>query len=166
VSDRILFQSKAAPEFRFLSNFHLAPISVGDDTFASNEHFYQACKTTNDFDYRKVRDAKTCGQARRLGQEVKCREDWERPHPCLCAGVQLSVKDHAMYQGCLLKFWQNEDIRKQLLDTGERELVEFAPWGDEYWGATVNPDGTLKGKNRLGQILAMVRDTIRKTPTP
>lgn len=161
MSDRILFQSKGAADYRFLSNFHVAPVTVGDDVFQTNEHFYQACKTVGDHEYRRIVEAKTPGYARRLGQEVRCRDDWEKEHPCQCGG-SLSVKDHSMYQGLLLKFWQNDDIKEKLLATGDRELVEFAPWGDEYWGATVNENGTLKGKNRLGQLLMQVREEIRK----
>jgi ribA/ribD-fused uncharacterized protein len=73
------------------------------------------------------------------------RRDWER------------VKDDVMCRGVLRKFETHADLRAVLLGTGDEEIVEDAP-RDSYWG--IGASGT--GKNRLGQILMEVRETLRR----
>jgi ribA/ribD-fused uncharacterized protein len=59
-----------------------------------------------------------------------------------------------MIMGLRGKFDQNKDIRKKLLDTGNRELHEHTS-RDKYWG-----DGGAKktGKSRLGVLIMQVRE--------
>ncbi|EPS45004.1 hypothetical protein H072_970 [Dactylellina haptotyla CBS 200.50] len=64
------------------------------------------------------------------------------------------------------KFTQNEDLKKQLLETGNKELVEASPrdriWGVGF-GAVNAPKSRAKwGLNLLGKALMDVRETIRK----
>lgn len=64
-------------------------------------------------------------------------------------------------QGSRLKFKQNEDMKAQLLATGERELVEASPF-DKIWGVGFNakqaPSKRGKwGANLLGKALMAVR---------
>jgi hypothetical protein len=51
---------------------------------------------------------------------------------------------------------QHEYVRRKLLATGDRELIENS-WRDSYWGW--GPDRA--GLNMLGQLWMMVRDEIR-----
>ncbi|KAF3905700.1 hypothetical protein AA313_de0200702 [Arthrobotrys entomopaga] len=69
-------------------------------------------------------------------------------------------------KGNYLKFTQNEDLKKQLLETGNKELVEASP-RDKIWGVgfgIVNaPSQRARwGLNLLGKALMEVRETIRK----
>lgn len=59
-----------------------------------------------------------------------------------------------MLIGLRAKFSENEDLKKKLLDTGDRVLRQHTG-ADKYWG-----DGGVKntGKNRLGILLMQVRD--------
>lgn len=57
-----------------------------------------------------------------------------------------------MYEGLKLKFTQNADLKKQLLETGDRELIEHTR-KDKYWG----DGGNGTGKNRLGILLMKLR---------
>ncbi len=66
------------------------------------------------------------------------------------------------------KFIQNEDIRKELLSTGNELLAECSPF-DKKWGIGIDindPDRLVvskwKGKNLLGRILMEVREEIRE----
>jgi predicted NAD-dependent protein-ADP-ribosyltransferase YbiA (DUF1768 family) len=68
--------------------------------------------------------------------------------------------------GILAKFQQNEDIKKVLLATGSKTLVEAAPH-DRIWGiglaekdAVLIPEAQWKGKNLLGKVLMDVRSKL------
>ena len=72
------------------------------------------------------------------------RPDWEQ------------VKEDVMYKALQAKFSQHNDLRKLLLDTGERTLIEHSPH-DSYWG----DGGDGSGKNKLGELLMKLRDEVR-----
>lgn len=61
-----------------------------------------------------------------------------------------------MYEICLAKFSQNENLKARLLETGDKHLEEGNTWGDKIWG-TVNGEG----ENNLGKILMRVRAELR-----
>ena len=70
-----------------------------------------------------------------------------------------------MTQGVRAKFEQSEDLGRQLLSTGERQLI-YADRYDPFWGigflmveAFDNED--CWGKNKLGEILTEVRKRLR-----
>jgi ribA/ribD-fused uncharacterized protein len=163
-NDPIYFQSKGAEEFRFLSNFYFSPIvhkfnrflsSIAQegDTYASVEHFYQALKATTREDHELVRLTGSPKEAKCMGSTIKLRSDWEDGAPC----IDLSFKELVMLHGLRMKFNQHEDLKQKLLDTGDRDLIEYAPWGDTYWGV----DKKKFGQNRLGKLLMTVRAGLR-----
>ena len=55
------------------------------------------------------------------------------------------------------KFTQNEPLKKLLLDTGDRTLIEHTT-NDSYWGN----GGDDSGKNRMGDLLMRVREDIKR----
>ncbi len=126
-----------------LSNF--APCSVWFDKhiYGSTEHAYQASKTLNKNERRKIRRIASPNEAKKEGQLVTLRKDWE------------SVKIGIMEQLLLEKFAQEPD-RTILLSTGEVELVEGNWWGDKFWGQC--PLGV--GENHLGKLLMKTRTAL------
>lgn len=56
-----------------------------------------------------------------------------------------------------LKFTQHEDLKEELLATGDAELVEDSD-KDAFWG--VGADG--KGRNELGKALERLRTKLRQ----
>ena len=73
-----------------------------------------------------------------------------------------------VFKGNLAKFSQNELLKSELLNTGNRQFVEASPY-DTIWGIGMGLDNPLindptkwKGLNLLGQVLTFVRDTLRK----
>ncbi|KAI0950876.1 hypothetical protein AcW1_008067 [Taiwanofungus camphoratus] len=56
------------------------------------------------------------------------------------------------------KFTQHQDLREELLATGDAELVENSD-KDSFWG--IGAHG--KGRNELGKALERLRDQLRKT---
>lgn len=127
----------------FLSNFYYAPIVYEGVRYNSTEVAYQASKTLYDSDKKKFVGL-TSPEAKRLGREIKLRDDWE------------SVKDQIMYEVCWLKFSTHQDLKESLLATGDEELIEGNWWGDTYWGVC---NGI--GKNQLGKTLMRIRAELR-----
>mgnify|MGYP005829106123 CR=1 FL=1 len=145
--ERILFQSKSAPEFRFLSNFHSKLMTIDDERWMSVEHYYQASKSVDPETRKMIKNCLTPAEAKKLGRYVDLNcfpGDWEK------------VKESFMLRAIRAKFTQHADLREKLLLTKGFELVEYAPWGDTYWGV----DKELKGQNRLGHLLMQVREEL------
>lgn len=89
---------------------------------------------------------------------VKPRPDWDL------------VKDQIMYNIVTAKFEQDPKLKEILLNTGDKILVEHT-LRDKYWGdggfcgngiPEVDKGGTMKGLNKLGNILMRVRDELRR----
>ena len=77
------------------------------------------------------------------------------------------MRQAAAIRGLLAKFTQNEDLKKQLLDTGDAVLVECA-YSDKIWACGIGLDNDdrfytdkWRGQNILGFALMEVRSIIR-----
>ena len=127
----------------FLSNYYVVPVTYNGLTFQSNEAAFQAQKTLNEGQRRKFTKLAP-NKAKAKGRSVLLREDWEE------------VKDQIMYEICLAKFTQNEELKEKLFATGNEELVEGNTWHDTYWGVC-----NRRGKNKLGKILMRIREELR-----
>ena len=123
---------------------------MGGESWPTVEHYFQAQKFGGagcEVHRERIRESNSPAQAKRLGQSRKypLRRDWER------------VKEGIMKQALRGKF-RDPGLRKLLLSTGKRRLIEASPY-DSYWGE--GRDG--KGKNRLGVLLMELREELRKT---
>ena len=93
---------------------------------------------------------------------VKRLSKFVRP---VAAWTQMQVQLLAELTEC--KFGQHPELREALLDTKERRLIEATR--DTFYGAgetlqTIEANiNTFKGANKLGTILANIRDNISKT---
>lgn len=125
-------------EYRFLSNFYPSPIKWHDGIYPTVEHIFQAFKTIDPEERDEIRNAKTPGEAKRLGRKVTLRPDWN--------DIKIEVMNNFLQS----KF-RIPELRNKLMDTGTRELIEGNTWGDRFWGV----DGT--GKNELGKLLMEIR---------
>lgn len=134
-------------EFFFLSNFFPATVDYEGITYPTSEHAYQAAKTLDVSERKRIAALKSPSQAKTEGRKLKLRDDWER------------VKFDVMEQVVRIKFATNDDLKRKLLDTSDRHLEEGNDWGDKLWG-TVNGEG----ENRLGKILMKVRAELRDKP--
>ena len=140
-------------EFVFLSNFHQCLVCHDALPFMSSEHAYMFSKL--DLDkytnvqlneiHRKINDM-SCKEVKKWGQTVHLRPDWE------------SVKYDTMASIVFDKFYRNLDIRRKLLDTGDKYLEETNFWSDVYWGV----DYKKGGENNLGKILMKTREFWKK----
>jgi ribA/ribD-fused uncharacterized protein len=132
-------------EYRWLSNFATSAVIRNGVWYVSSEHAYQAAKATTQEQHDWVARAASCGEAKKRGNKVMLRPDWDE----ICVGV--------MEECVRSKFALNPDLRDRLLATGTAKLEEGNNWGDQFWG-TVNGIGD----NHLGKILMKVRDELRK----
>jgi ribA/ribD-fused uncharacterized protein len=98
----------------------------------------------------EIRKAPTPGEAKRMGNRVILRSDWE------------DVKVDIMTEIVFRKFTQNEKLKKKLLATGDMELVEGNYWHDNIWGdCYCDKCKSTNGQNILGIILMEVRELLR-----
>lgn len=135
-------------EFRFLSNFWMTPIEFDGEVWPSAEHAYQAAKTVDRAWRTRIKFCKTPGLAKRMGKSVPIRNGWE--------GRRLEV----MLRIVRIKFLYDYTLARQLMATGDRELIEGNRWGDTFWGVC---NGV--GENHLGRILMQVRAELVNDPS-
>lgn len=132
-------------KYDFLSNFYPSPIFYDGITYPTNEHFFQAMKTLDQEERKKIAAADTPGKAKRLGRHVQLRADWEQ------------IKVDVMRTGLMLKFTDTE-LAQKLIDTGDEELIEGNWWHDNTWGSCYCHDCARKpGRNLLGMLLMELR---------
>lgn len=131
-------------KYYFLSNMYPCKLEFKGFTFKSAESLFQALKSCNKEDFMKFINLDGY-EAKRLGRKIKLREDWN------------SVKLDIMYEVLKLKF-SNPDLKKMLLDTNNKELIEGNYWNDKFWGYSLKEH---IGENNLGKILMRIREEIR-----
>lgn len=128
---------------RFLSNFWSSAVILDGHSYRTVEHAFQAAKTDDTDERRRIRNEPDAAGAKRRGKRVELREDWEQ--------IKLDVM-----KGLLRQKFGTEPLKSKLLKTGKAELIEGNWWGDMYWGVC---DG--KGYNHLGKLLMEVREELR-----
>jgi ribA/ribD-fused uncharacterized protein len=133
-------------EYRFLSNFWIAPVDYEGIVYPSSEHAYQAAKTLNKDLRGAFAEITSPAEVKRLAQTIALRPDWD------------DVKINVMRDIVTAKFEQNPDLMKMLMATKGHDLIEGNTWGDTFWGEC--PIG--KGRNELGKILMSIRDDITR----
>lgn len=143
----IYFYDRGKPFFEF-TNFSLHSIVYDEKIYATSEHLFQAFKfmTTNPVLAERMRTQPSARSARREAGFYRNyqRSDW--------FDVNVEVMDKILHA----KFTQHEDLRKKLLETGDRELIEDSP-DDVFWG--IGRD--RRGRNELGKALMRLRGRLR-----
>ena len=142
------------------SNWYPVTFEVDGITYSSSEQYMMHQKALLFHDEKtaaKILEETDQLTIKRLGREVTPfnGDIWRRNNMSL------------MKKGLLAKFSQNEDILKELLDTGDAILAECAP-RDTIWGIGLglsNPKhqdpSCWRGENRLGRVLMQVREELK-----
>lgn len=133
-------------EYRFLSNFW--PVSIflegQNEPYPSVENAYQASKTLSIKLREEIRNL-TAGKAKKIGQTLVLRNDWNN-----------DLRIQTMKSLLIQKFdGRNPELVEKLLATGNAEIIEANTWGDTFFGVC---DG--KGENHLGKLLMEVRNNL------
>jgi len=135
-------------EYDFLSNFHPSPVTYEGVVYPTVEHAYQAAKTEDPAERKRIAAARYPGQAKKLGRTVTMRKGWDHHK----ADVMLEL---------MRQKFEDPDLREQLLATGTQKLVEGNYWHDNEWGSCgCGKCKDKKGKNLLGRLLMRLRDEL------
>lgn len=154
--ERVCFYEQ---DFYVLSNFSSFQIEwTSNWRFPTSEHVYHWLKFATGFDLldaagvdaaavaKKIQVAPSAHEAFKIAERHKelRRPDWD------------AVKVDFMRKVIRAKARQHEYVRRKLLATGNRELVENS-WRDDFWGWGPNRDG----KNMLGKLWMEIRAELR-----
>lgn len=131
-------------KYFFLSNFFPCTVKYEDIIYPSTEHAFQAVKSLDPEERKRIAQILNPSLVKRAGRRVKLRKDWEE------------VKVQLMYEIVKAKFTQNESLKERLLKTGEEPLQEGNTWHDIFWGVCNG-----RGQNHLGKILMRVRNELK-----
>jgi ribA/ribD-fused uncharacterized protein len=142
-----------------LSQWFPRAFEIDGIRYATAEHFMMAAKAKLFSDavaHAEILRAKSPAEAKAAGRAVKNYDDakWER------------ARFDAVVRGNVAKFGQHDDLRKFLLSTGDRVLVEASP-RDTIWGIgmgasnpAANDPSKWRGRNLLGFALMVARTTL------
>lgn len=136
-------------EYKKFSNFYPVKIHYKRRTFPSVEHAFVSEKSNDSTFKNRIAALKEnqAGYAKKLGRQVKLREDWEQ------------VKNQVMMELLIIKF-SIPEFKNLLLSTGDGKLVEGNYWHDNYWGNCYCKKCKDKpGLNKLGMMLMDLRGT-------
>jgi len=130
-------------EYGWLSNFWRCWLKIDGNWYLTNEHYYQSKKPRNGEISDWIANAPT-------------------PYMAMCAGRALRESDkdpeweekkvNIMLE-CLCMKFENPELRKKLLATGDAVIHEDSQT-DMFWGK--------KGKDMLGKLLMQVREEIKE----
>lgn len=137
-------------DFYVLSNFSAFNLQWSGLTFPTSEHCYHWLKFNRGGGgaviQKEILSAPSAHEAFKIAERNKTfrRMDWD------------AVKVELMRDILRAKAAQHEYVRRKLLATGDRELIEDS-WRDDFWGWGPNRDG----QNMLGNLWMEVRAELR-----
>lgn len=153
--ERVCFYEQ---EFYPLSNFSAFNLIWNGWRFDTSEHAYHWEKFPERVGYtdermsrcRKIRaDIRNAASAHEVFKLAELHREYRRPD-------WDSIKVDVMRMILREKARQHEYVRRKLLETGDRELVENS-WRDDFWGWGPNRDG----QNMLGKLWTQIRAELR-----
>jgi ribA/ribD-fused uncharacterized protein len=147
---------KTQEAFGGLSNMAAGfPLTINGERILTSEALYQACKYPERPEaQRLILTQKSPMAAKMVGKPYWKweREDWNT------AREAITVREAVMDWCLRVKLYQHaERFGALLLATGSRPIVEQSR-RDPFWGAVPEPDGSLRGWNRLGHLLMQLRE--------
>jgi ribA/ribD-fused uncharacterized protein len=148
-AERVCFYEQ---EFYVLSNFSAFELEWKGKTFQTSEHAYHYEK----FDPDSVPALRIAYGAPSAHEALQLA----RLYQAQVAPGWADIKVDVMRDILRAKLRQHEYVRRKLIQTGSRELVENS-WRDDFWGWGPNRDG----KNMLGKLWMQIRDELLSTAT-
>ncbi|WP_374668825.1 NADAR family protein [Ramlibacter sp.] len=144
-------------EFYVLSNFSAFSLMWQGHRFPTSEHAYHWEKfspgqTDGKVDVRaEILNARSAHDAFKMGRQWGSlrRPDWDEVKVEVMRGILRAKAD------------QHEYVRRKLLATGDRTLIENS-WRDDFWGWGPNRDG----QNMLGRLWMALRTELRAQASP
>ena len=133
-------------EFYVFSNFSAFKLAWKGYDWMTSEHAYHSEKFDDPGIIQSLKEARSAHDALKVAHAHKeaYRTDWD------------DIKLDVMKDILRAKMEQHPYVKKKLLESGDKELVENS-WRDSYWGWGPNKDG----KNHLGKLWMKVREEAR-----
>lgn len=170
VTDKYVFFWKEHPMCNFtkcrirFADPQYVPLENEPLEFTSSEQMFMWFKAVFFGDEEmaeQILASKTPQEARNLGQKVRNYDDeqWDK------------VRVDRMRTAVRHKFYQNENLRKQLMDTRyEGKTFVEASYYDRIWGIGYNEHDAERninnwGRNELGKILTNLRKDLKRSET-
>lgn len=158
-NDSIYFY-KEKENFGYMSNFYKVKFVDGIITFNCSEQYFMYHKcllfdSTNIELLNDILQETSPTNIKKYGRQVKNFNQT----------VWNANKQKIMFNGLMLKFTQNQDIKLKLIATNHKMLYEASKY-DKIWGIGFYPsdaihiDKKLFGENLLGKTLMQVRSLI------
>jgi ribA/ribD-fused uncharacterized protein len=140
-------------EYRWLSNFWAARVTLDGVEFPSVEHAYQAGKILSPEVRERIRALPTAAEAKRfskkVGKVISYRPAWSET-------FRINLMRFLQWQ----KF-SDPALRQRLLATGDAMLVEGNTWHDCTFGCCRCSKCGGRGLNWLGVLLMEIRGELR-----
>lgn len=157
--ERVFFYEQ---DFYVLSNFSAFKVQWHHLVFDTSEAAYHWTRFATGFEFGdadaieadKIADmileCRSAHDAFKLAQEHKCRQrpDWDLAKVGIMRRILRAKAD------------QHDYVRRKLLATGDRELIEDS-WRDDFWGWGPNREGM----NMLGKLWMEIRSEYRALST-
>jgi N-glycosidase YbiA len=134
-------------EFYIFSNYSSFALEWKGELYPSSEHAYHSEKFDSKELKELIRNARSAHDSQKLAQANKQKQkgNWNE--------IKLVVMKEILHA----KVTQHPYVKKKLLESGDKELVEDS-WRDDFWGWGENKDG----ENRLGKLWMEVRKEVRE----
>lgn len=141
--DQIFFYEH---EFYVFSNFSSFQLEWKGEVWMTSEHAYHSEKFEDPEILNQLRRTRSAHDAMKLAyaNRDKYRSNWDE------------IKLNVMKDILRAKVAQHPYVKKKLLETGGKELIEDS-WRDSYWGWGPNKDG----ENHMGKLWMEIRDEVR-----
>jgi len=137
-------------KFYCLSNFSAFSIFDGGYQWPTVEHYYQGCKFSQSrLATQLMHSVGTCSSAHDAKKLARANSEYVRPD---WNDVKLQVMEGAL----CLKLGQHSYVKKMLLETGDRKIIENSH-KDSFWGW--GPD--RKGESHLGRLWMKLLEELR-----
>jgi hypothetical protein len=142
-------------QYSFLSNFYYFSFEYKNFIFLTSEHAFQWEKATAIEDKLKILKAKTPADAKKYGRYIKDLniKEWDE-------------KKVQIMEDILVAKFNNNILKKKLLDTNTTELIEYNKWHDNFWGKCIcnkcknklSNEVNVHNNNILGKLLMKIRN--------
>src|SRR5262245_47122211 len=146
---------KVGEEWGGLSNMsNDFPLRGNGRRIGSSEGLYQACRFPRRADWqREILEAPHAMRAKMVAKKEGRRKEHSRPD---WGEIQVEVMRWCLRVKLALHFLRFGGL---LGRTSPKPIVERSR-KDRFWGAVLESDGVLRGENRLGRLLAELRDEL------
>lgn len=157
----VMFWGVESGEAAVLSQWHGCPFKANGLIYQTAEHYMMsqkalACDDTST--HMQILTQPSPMVAKALGRQIKSYDD----------KLWSEIRYDKVVEGNYHKFSAHEDLKRYLLSTGDKVLVEASPF-DTIWGIGLKESEKAawdprkwKGQNLLGFALMEVRDMLRE----